>query len=114
MAAITPTAEGTSGHVPAKTSVFGGIQTITDNLLTVGTARNRLDKTLSVYHFSDVDSTAGTWTSGISNIIAVAWQGEDHGDDAACATLTTQATGVVTIRAETDNSAGWLWVLHGS
>ncbi len=66
---------------------------------------------LEVRHLTGV-ANAGTYASGIPNIIAVAWQPEDATDDDVRPYLVTQATGLVAFVAG-GTRAGWLWILRG-
>lgn len=114
MAAITPAATAaTTGFCPQRSVFAGEVATGTERT-TGGTIQSHTGSVLEVYFFDDVDNN-DTWTSGIPNIQAVAWQPSNGDDDWVAATVTTQATGVVTFG--TDNAAstnaGWLWVLRG-
>lgn len=123
MPAKTPVVDNTTaGYVVPGKSVYGGVSTTTNNLLSdVDThIADRQGLKLSIFYFgpsnsaNDID-TGDTWTSNISNIVALAWQPADATDDKVSPSLTTQATGVVTFTAENaTNNEGWLWVLHGS
>lgn len=115
MAAKTPTAFGTSGYVDPQRSLYGGVATATNNLLSDVDQHipDALGLKLSRFHFSDIDD-GDTYTSGIPGIVAVAFQAEDIGDDHVAATLTTAATGEITFGSANANSAGWLWVAHRS
>jgi hypothetical protein len=77
-----------------------------------GTVKPHIGMSLEVYYFDDVDDT-DTWTSGIPNIAAVAWQADQDTVDDVGARLITQATGVVRFDASSADNQGWLWVLRG-
>ena len=116
MGAITPNMDrSVAGFVDSRMGLFGGVAAVTDNLNTEVNQRisNRNNLELLIFHFSDIDS-ADTWPSGISNIVAMAWQPEDPVDDRVRPVLTTQATGVVTFVSTNADSAGWLWVYVGA
>ena len=117
MAAVTPTARGTLGHVGK--GIFGGDGTTTDNRKDAGTHfPDRSGMQLSIYHFTDIDN-AETWTSGIMNAYSVAWQCEDAADDAVALVLLSSATAQnargrigaeVGFQSQTSASGGWVWV----
>lgn len=113
MAAVTPATVGTTGFLPTS-NVFAGPVAAASERTTAGTVQSHKGSQLEVFYFADVDNN-DTWTSNIPNIQAVAWQPSNGDDDWVAATVTTQATGVVTFG--TDNAAsgnsGWLWVLRG-
>lgn len=121
MAAKTPTARGTTGYVG--NGVYGGVATTTNNLLSDVATHfpDRSGFALSIFHFSDIDNL-DTWTSEIKNAFACAWQAEDGADDCCSVAITSYTTAqsrarggaVFTFQAENSDSAGWLWVLHGS
>lgn len=119
MAAKTPVSDrSTAGFTDATVpSVFGGVNAVDASLITQGTHHgNAGGFKLRIFHFADIDD-ADTWTSGISGIIAVAWQPDEADTDKVGATLTTADSttqplgGVITFDAENANSTGWLWVL---
>ena len=116
MAAKTPNmTRSTAGFVDSRMGLFGGVVSVTDNLNT-GTNEhisNRNNLELLIFHFTDID-TGDTWTSGMDNIVAVAWQPEDPNDDSVRPALTTQLTGVVEFVSDNADSAGWLWLLVGA
>lgn len=111
MAAKTPVAVGGSGYVPPF-NAFTGVNAVAAALITNGTIQGHGGFKLEVYAFADIDDT-DTWTSNIQNIAAVAWQADQADTDKVGASVTTQATGVVTFDVENANSTGWLWVLRG-
>jgi hypothetical protein len=114
-AAKTPVMDNTTSGftVPNLPSVWGGVNAINADLISNGTHKsNANDLKFEIYYFSDIDDT-DWWTSNIPNLFAVAWQADQVNADIVAATITTQATGVVTFDAQNANSNGWLWVLRG-
>ena len=122
MAAKTPIIDNTvAGYVVPGLGVYGGVATVTQNLLT-DTAEhhsNRNGLLLSFHYFgpsnsaNDID-TGDTWSSNIPGVVASAWQAADATDDKVTSALTTQAGGIFTFTSQNTNNEGWLWVLHGS
>ena len=111
MPAKTPVARGTSGF-PAEGVYAGTVAAASARLTNATFFPNRNGMLLDIFYFADIDDT-DTWSSGIPNIAAVAWQPDTATGDLIGATVTTQATGVVTFSATNANSNGWLWVLRG-
>lgn len=113
MAAKTPVIDNTTaGYVDPDKGVYGGVNTSTANLLSGVNQHYHNVKSLrfSRWFFDDMDN-ADSWTSYIPGVVAVAWQGADPDDDAACPFLEDAATGKITIQSENDDIEGWLWVL---
>lgn len=111
MAAKTPAASAaTSGFVEPNHGLYGGVNAVDAALITNGTHQaNRSGLRHRAFYFADIDNT-DTWTSGLTTIVAVAWQPDQADTDLVGATLTTAATGVVTFAATNANSNGWLHV----
>jgi len=128
MAAKTPTTtKTTAGYVDPALGLYGcGPNTKTYSSSVIATATNNLKTDvkdlisnrnglkLSIFFFSDIDAAGDTWTSGLPNIKACAWQPADATDDKVSAVCTAKSTGTITFVAQNANSEGWLWVLHGS
>ena len=122
MGVKTPIIDNTTdGFVVPGNGVYGGVATVTQNLLTDTDEHhsNRNGLHLSIFYFgpsnsaNDID-TGDTWASNIPGVVASAWQAADGTDDKVTSALTTAASGTFTFTSQNTNNEGWLWVLHGS
>jgi hypothetical protein len=112
MASINMT-PATAGFVNPRLGVYGGVCAVTDNLVsdTGQPQSNRQGMELLIFHCTAV-ATGETITTGINDIVAVAWQAEHATDDDVRVSLTTQTAGIVTFVAG-GTRQGWLWILRG-
>lgn len=102
-------------YVRPRTGVRGGVITLTQTPEANGVEfANRTGAQLTILTVQAADD-AETITTGIENIIAVAWQSNNPDNDGHVSVfLSTQAQGIVTFdKAGNDAEEGWLWVLHG-
>lgn len=114
MAAKTPaTGPETTGYVDPHRGVWTG-ESDSNSMLSNGKiAPGREGMRLQIFFFDGNIDNLDTWTSGISNIRAVAWQPETGTTDHAAAFLFTQSTGAIGFVTENNGISGWLWVLSG-
>ena len=108
MAAKTPVSVGTAGYVDPVRGLYVGPLADDEQYLDEGSyITHRRQLVHRVLYFADIDD-GDTWASGIPNILACAWQGNDAAADNDVVQATAAASGTVTFRAEASNSKGWL------
>ena len=122
MAAKTPDTSGVAA-IDAGREVVGhdltsNVLEATDVLSTALAAgaeaavHSRNKAVLYIAYFTDIDD-ADTWATGFTNILGVAWQGDDLDGDFVNAHCLDGRSGTITFQVASagTNQSGWCWVL---